>query len=104
MKFTTSIFCINKRGQKYNSRPTKNANGISKHYGGRVPDKMLKMAVHGTFDKLARTRFDFIWITVTHPTDISYTKKVRILSRNKRKFLNKMPVEDIKKFIYKLKS
>lgn len=94
---------INKRGQKYVTRPTKNANGISKHYGtNRVPDKMLKMHVHGTFDSLAKgMRFDMIWITVTHPVDIAYTKQVRILKKNKRKFLGKMPHEEIRKYVYK---
>lgn len=85
MKFI-SITAINKRGQKYNTRPSKVANGYSKQFAGRCPDKLLKLCVHGTFDVLAKHRFDFIKIRVKHPMDYGYTKVTYILKKNLYKF------------------
>lgn len=92
----------NKRGKPYNTRPTKLATGIMKHYGngGKVPDKMLRLAVYGTNDELAKQRFDIIWITVCHPIDRSYTKRVAILAKNRGKFIDRMPIEERRKIIF----
>lgn len=99
MKFISTIK-RNKRGQEYTTRPTRNANGFSKQYGknkhnGRtkvVHKSLLKLHVYGTFDTLAKTRFDMIWITVEHPVDKAYTKRVKILVKNKKKFINRIPL------------
>jgi hypothetical protein len=79
---------VNKRAQLYNIRPNKVANGWCKHYGsGKVPDKFLKVAVHGTFDRLAKSlRFDIIKVSLRHPTDSGYSKTTYILKKNKSKY------------------
>jgi hypothetical protein len=103
MKFTNTIK-TNKRGKPYTTRPLRQANGFMKHYGNKgVPDKFLQLAVRGTFDSLAKQRFDIIWITVMHPVDNDYTKRVAILRKNRHKFIHRMPVEDRKRTIYQYK-
>jgi hypothetical protein len=77
---------VNKRGQKYHVRKTKNATGYSKHFAGKCPDKFLKLAVHGTFDTLAKIRFDFRKIRVKHPIDSEYSKVTYILKKNIPKY------------------
>lgn len=101
MKFTTTKQ-LNKRKQSYNTRATKTANGYSKHFAGQCPDKWLKLAVHGTLDVLAKQRFDFCWVTVQHPIDKDYTKQVKILTKNRPKYTERMPKDTRNKTIYKL--
>jgi hypothetical protein len=82
----------NKRVKLYNTRPTKVGNGWSKHYGANnVPDRFLKVLVHGTFDSLAKVmRFDMVKVRLRHPTDYGYTKTVYILKKNKHKYQNRI--------------
>jgi hypothetical protein len=105
MKFISTIK-NNKRGKPYTSRPTKLANGFMKHYGNNsktMTDEMRRIAVYGTLDNLAKQRFDIIWITVTHPIDKDYTKRVAILRKNKAKYIQRMPLESRMKTEYKSK-
>lgn len=94
----------NKRGKKYTSRDNAIANGLMKHYGNqstKMTDDMRRLAVYGTFDQLARQRFDRIWITVMHPIDHSYTKRVMILLKNKKNFMHRIQPTERNKNIYK---
>jgi len=77
----------NKRGKLYNTRPNKIANGYSKHFAGKSPDKFLRLCVYGTFDVLAKSvRFDFVRVTITHPTDFRYTRVAYVLKKNKKNY------------------
>lgn len=103
MKFVSTIK-TNKRGKKYTTRPTKLANGLMKHYGNdskTMTDEMRRLAVYGTLCSLAKQRFDRIWITVMHPLDKDYTKRVMILSKNKRKYIDRIVPSERNKFVYK---
>lgn len=103
MKFISTIQ-TNKRGRRYNTRSTKLANGFMKHYGNdskKMTDEMRRIAVYGTLDSLAKQRFDIIWITIQHPIDKDYTKKVAILRKNKWKYLDKIPKYERNKTVYK---
>lgn len=91
----------NKRGQTYNTRSTRIATGYSKMFAGHTPEKFLRLAVYGTFDTLAKQRFDFIWINIMHPTDSGYIKRTRILNRNKRKYMELIPIDERKIYRYR---
>ena len=47
----------------------------------------LKLAVRGTLDVLARTRFDIVRIKIEHPTNRGYFKEVYVLKKNKLKYV-----------------
>lgn len=99
-----SIYGTNKRGKQYNRRITRLANGFSKHFAGHCPDKWLPLAVYGTFDPSARQKFDRCWITIQHPIDKDFTKRVMVLSKNRSKYLDRMPKEFRNRIGWKQKS
>ena len=53
---------------------------------------LRRLAVRGTLDKLAPSLVlrKYKTITIEHPTDLGYTKKVRVLSDRGRKILEKL--------------
>jgi hypothetical protein len=67
-------------------------NKVAYHYQRSIEQKacrkkndveFVKLAVRGTLDILAKTRFDIIKVYIAHPIDIGYFKQVYILKKNK---------------------
>lgn len=100
-----------KRGNVYNTRATKLANGMSQVLADRQvqmsrmswlindrkllavkqkDDILLKLAVRGTCDRLASCNFDVKTKIKHHPEDRSYTKKVLVLSDIGRRKLERL--------------
>ena len=104
-----------KRGNEYNTRPTKSATGYSKSladrgsrngdgkigslFGSNCSDQyrmVLSLSVKGTLDILGNTfRFsNYVkWINKPHPLDSSYTKRVLILNDNGKKKFKRLKKE-----------
>ncbi len=87
-----------KRGNKYNLRQNKVANGFSKVLADRKTkpsDKilhspyttLLMLAVYGTTDVFAKTNFNIERKTICHPKDPTFTKTILVLSDQGKKKL-----------------
>lgn len=75
-------------------------NKVAYHYQRSIEQKgckkrndidFVKLAVRGTLDILARSRFDIISVYIEHPQTRGYFKKVFILKKNKKKHHLKNP-------------
>lgn len=95
-----------KRGNCYNRRSTKTANGFSKvladrrisfiHSNWKTKNReekykdLLSLAVRGTTDTLTSFHFYIKPAIKHHPIDKEYTKSVRVLSDMGKRKLNRM--------------
>jgi hypothetical protein len=70
-------------------------NKVAYHYQKSIEQKgcrnknnidFIKLAVRGTLDILARSRFDIIKVYIEHPINKGYFKQVYILKKNKKEY------------------
>jgi len=92
---TTDLYGVTKRGNSYNKRPNKLANGVSANFADQkkrglkgVKDELLKLCVWGTFDSLQthNNKGRVLKVLVRHPIDKEYRKTTYILKKNIHKF------------------
>jgi len=94
-----------KRGNTYNTRSSRIANGYSKVLADReknhkgFPEKdnyagktkiLLSLAVRGTTDILGRFRFSIKGVVKHHPIDSDYTKRVLVLNDMGKRKLSRL--------------
>lgn len=83
-----NIICKDYKGNEVN-RPNKVAVQYSRKRsknGGIPSGNLLTLAIKGTLDVLAKTRFDIVKVTLKHPTEFGYFKTSYVLKKNKHKF------------------
>lgn len=103
MKHPTSLIFKTKKGNRYNWRENKVAMGFSKMSADRqfnddrfgrgrskYDDVLLPLIVYGTTDVLAKKFMYLESKVIHHPTDSSFTKRIKVLGKDGKRKLKRL--------------